>query len=100
MVDLGGTRVLLMTDTGIVKAGLAKLAQDALSDFCVGVFDNIPQDTNLETVDAATEMARQLKVDCIVSVGGGSVIDTAKAVCVTLKNGGCCNDNISWSRLQ
>ena len=35
-----------------------------------------------------------------VSVGGGSVIDTAKAVCVTLKNGGCCNDNISWARLN
>ncbi len=99
VVDLGGSRVLLMTDAGIVKAGLARLAQDALSDFCVGVFDNIPQDTDLETVDAATEMARKLKVDCIVSVGGGSVIDTAKAVCVTLKNGGCCNDNISWSRL-
>ena len=99
VVDLGCTRVLLITDQGIVAAGLAQLAKDALSDFCVGVFDNIPQDTDLETVDAATEMARQLKVDCIVSVGGGSVIDTAKAVCVTLKNGGCCNDNISWSRL-
>lgn len=100
VVDVGGSRVLLMTDAGIVKTGLAKLAQDALSDFCVGVFDNIPQDTDLETVDAATEMARRLKVDCIVSVGGGSVIDTAKAVCVTLKNGGCCNDNISWARLH
>ena len=98
VVDLGCKRALLMTDAGVVKAGLAKLVQDALSDFCVGVFDNIPQDTDLETVDAATEMARQLKVDCIVSAGGGSVIDTAKAVCVTLKNGGCCNDNISWSR--
>ncbi len=100
VADLGCSRVLLMTDAGIVKAGLTKLAQDALSDFCVGVFDNIPQDTTLETVDAAVEMARQLKVDCIVSVGGGSVIDTSKAVCVTLKNGGCCNDNISWDRLR
>lgn len=100
VVDLGGSRVLLMTDEGIVKAGLAELARNALADLCVGVFDNIPQDTDLETVDAATGMARQLKVDCIVSVGGGSVIDTAKAVCVTLKNGGCCNDNISWARLN
>jgi aldehyde dehydrogenase (NAD+) len=100
VVDLGGTRVLLMTDAGVVKAGLAQLVQDDLSDFCVGVFDNIPQDTDLGTVDAATEMARKLKVDCIVSVGGGSVIDTAKAVCVTLTNGGTCNDNISWSRLN
>ncbi len=100
VVDLGCSRALILTDPGIVAAGLTKLARDALSDFCVGVFDNIPQDTNLETVDAAVEMARQLKADCIVSVGGGSVIDTAKAVCTTLKNGGCCNDNISWSRLH
>lgn len=100
VVDLGCSRALILTDPGIVAAGLTQLARDALSDFCVGVFDNIPQDTNLETVDAAVEMARQLKADCIVSVGGGSVIDTAKAVCTTLKNGGCCNDNISWSRLH
>ena len=99
VVDLGCSRVLLMTDAGIIKAGVARLAQDCLSDFCVGVFDNIPQDTDLETVDAATKMARELNVDCIVSCGGGSVIDTAKAVCTTLKNGGCCNDNISWGRL-
>ncbi len=100
VVDLGCSRALILTDPGIIKAGLAQLAQDALADFCVGVFSDIPQDTNLETVDAAVEMGRQLKADCIVSVGGGSVIDTAKAVCTTLKNGGCCNDNISWSRLH
>ena len=45
-------------------------------------------------------MARNLKADCIVSVGGGSVIDTAKAVCVTLKNGGKANDHIAMQRLQ
>ncbi len=100
VVDLGCSRALILTDPGIIKAGLAQLAQDALADFCVGVFSDIPQDTNLETVDAAVEMGRQLKADCIVSVGGGSVIDTAKAVCTTMKNGGCCNDNISWSRLH
>jgi alcohol dehydrogenase class IV len=45
-------------------------------------------------------MARELKADCIVSVGGGSVIDTAKAVCVTLKNGGKANDHIAINRLH
>lgn len=99
VVDLGCSRALILTDPGIIKAGLAQLAQDALADLCVGVFSEIPQDTSLETVDAAVAMGRQLNADCIVSVGGGSVIDTAKAVCTTLKNGGCCNDNISWSRL-
>ncbi len=100
MVNLGCKRALIMTDPGVRKAGLVERVQDALVEFCVGVFDDIAQDTDLDIVDAATAMARDLRADCIVSVGGGSVIDTAKAVCVTLKNGGKCNDHIAINRLQ
>jgi aldehyde dehydrogenase (NAD+) len=100
IVNLGCKRALIMTDPGVRKAGLVQKVQDALVEFCVGVYDNIAQDTDLDIVDAATAMARDLRVDCIVSVGGGSVIDTAKAVCVTLKNGGKCNDHIAINRLQ
>jgi aldehyde dehydrogenase (NAD+) len=99
IVNLGCRRALILTDPGVKKAGLAQLVKDALVDFCVGMFDNIPQDTHLDTVDAATAMARELKADCIVSVGGGSVIDTGKAVCVTLKNGGTANDHVALFRL-
>jgi aldehyde dehydrogenase (NAD+) len=99
IVNLGCRRALILTDPGVKKAGLAQLAKDALVDFCVGMFDRIAQDTDLDTVDAATAMARDLRADCIVSVGGGSVIDTAKAVCVTLKNGGRANDHVALFRL-
>ena len=99
IVNLGCRRALILTDPGVKKAGLAQLAKDALVGFCVGLFDNIAQDTDLDTVDAATAVARDLKADCIVSVGGGSVIDTAKAVCVTLKNGGRANDHVALFRL-
>ena len=100
VVNLGCKRAMIMTDPGVVKAGLAQKVKDALVEFCVGVFDEIAQDTDLDIVDAATAKARELKVDCIVSVGGGSVIDTAKAVCVALKNGGKANDHIALNRLQ
>jgi aldehyde dehydrogenase (NAD+) len=100
LVNLGCRRAFIMTDAGVRKAGLVQLVQDALVDFCVGVFDNIAQDTDLDTVDAAVAKAREAGADCIVSVGGGSVIDTAKAVCVTLKNGGKANDHIAIFRLQ
>jgi aldehyde dehydrogenase (NAD+) len=66
-----------------------------LADFCVGIYDNIPTDPDLESVDAAVDAARKLNADCIVSVGGGSVIDAAKAACVTLKKGGKANDYLS-----
>ena len=97
---LGAKRALILTDEGVRKAGLTKKVEDALGSFCVGVFDQIRQDSDLATVDAAVLRARELGADLIVSVGGGSVIDTAKAVCVTLKNGGKCDDHIAMMRLS
>ena len=99
VVSLGCRRAMILTDAGVRQAGLTQLVENALCDFCVGVFDDIPADSDLATVDAATAKARELDADCIVSVGGGSVIDTAKAVCVTLKNGGEANDYIALMRL-
>lgn len=95
VVDLKCKRAMIITDPGVKKAGLADLVRDALVDFCVGIYDKVPPDPDLATVDAATDVARGLAADCIVSVGGGSVIDTAKGVCVTLKNGGKANDHLN-----
>jgi len=95
VTDLGCRRALILTDKGVKEAGLAQLVCNALAGFCVGTHDAIPTDPDLEAADAATAVARELRADCIVSVGGGSVIDTAKAVCVTLKNGGKANDHLN-----
>jgi aldehyde dehydrogenase (NAD+) len=95
ITDLGCRQAMIMTDEGVRKAGLAEMAKNALADFCVGIYDNIPTDPDLESVDAAVDAARKLNADCIVSVGGGSVIDAAKAACVTLKKGGKANDYLS-----
>jgi aldehyde dehydrogenase (NAD+) len=101
VVDLGCQRALILTDPGVREAGLADLVKNSLADFCVGIHDDIPQDPDLESVDRATAVARELRADCIVSVGGGSVIDAGKAVCVILKNGGKANDYINrWYTLS
>ncbi len=95
VVDLGGRRAMILTDPGVRAAGLADLAANTLGDSCAGVFDAIPADPDLEAVDAAAEAARAAQADCIVSVGGGSVIDAGKTVCVALKNGGKANNYIN-----
>jgi aldehyde dehydrogenase (NAD+) len=95
VADLGGKRVLIITDAGVSQAGLAETVRNALGDFCVGVYDKVSSDPDLETVDSATEAAREARADCIVSLGGGSVMDTAKGVCVILKNGGRANDHLN-----
>ena len=100
VVDLGCRRAFVMTDPGVRKAGLTDLVVNSLAEFCVGVYDDIPQDPDLESVDAAVAAAREVDADCVVSVGGGSVIDAAKAVCVVLKNGGKVNDYLNrWHTL-
>ncbi len=71
MVNLGCRRALIMTDAGVRKAGLVQLVQDALVDFCVGVFDDIAQDTDLDTVDAAVAMARELGPTASSASAGG-----------------------------
>jgi len=100
VVDLGCKRAMILTDPGVRAAGLADLVKSALVDFCVGIYDQIPQDPDLESVDGAVEKARELHADCIVSVGGGSVIDAGKTACVALKSGGKANDYINrWFAL-
>ena len=99
VASLGCRRAMIITDPGVRAAGLVQLVEDALCDFFVGVFDEVPSDSDLATVDSAAAKATELGADCIVSVGGGSVIDTAKAVCVVLKNGGEVNDYVAIMRL-
>jgi alcohol dehydrogenase class IV len=100
VADSGCKRAMILTDPGVKAAGLADLVRSALVEFYVGEFDQIPQDPDLASVDAAVEKARELKADCIVSVGGGSVIDAGKTACVALKGGGKANDYINrWMAL-
>ncbi len=84
---LGKKRVLVITDAGVVKAGLFARARDALGSRIAAVFEEVPQDSGLDVVDAAAALGRTREVDAVVSLGGGSVIDTAKATCVALAGG-------------
>jgi maleylacetate reductase len=58
----------------------------ALGNTCAGSFDRMPPHTPRSAVIAATEAARAAKADLIVTVGGGSITDGAKAVQMCLAN--------------
>ncbi len=58
----------------------------ALGSRCVGTFDAMPPHTPREAVVAAAEQARAAGADLIVTVGGGSITDGAKAVQLCLAN--------------
>src|SRR5438477_11768610 len=60
--------------------------RESLGRRAVGTFDAMPSHTPREAVIAATEQARAANADLIVTVGGGSITDGAKAVQLCLAN--------------
>jgi alcohol dehydrogenase len=87
---LGGHRVLLVTDAGIVRAGHAARAVSRLqaAGLAVSVFDAVRENPTTLDVARGLEAARGASVDLFVGLGGGSSIDTAKGVNFLLTQGG------------
>jgi len=83
-------RILLVTDPGIVSAGHAEHLADILRDASLHVFcfDQVHENPTTEDIDACLEVAREGDVDCIVGLGGGSSLDTAKGCNFLYTNGG------------
>jgi alcohol dehydrogenase len=92
--ELGGTRVLLVTDPGIVRAGHAARAARLLetAQLPVTLFDEARENPSTRCVDACVEVARRAGVDLIIGLGGGSSMDTAKGCNFILTNGGRMRD--------
>jgi alcohol dehydrogenase class IV len=88
MAGLGCRKALVVTDPGVMKAGLVEGVLKSLGDKCVGLYSDVPQDTGVSVVNRAAAFAREKGADCVISVGGGSVIDTGKVVCILLTEGG------------
>lgn len=81
--DLGGKVVFVSTDKGIVDAGLLVDVLDSLSreNLAYVIFDEVESNPTIETVEKGLKIYRNEQCDVLVAVGGGSAIDTAKAIC-------------------
>ena len=75
-------RVLLITDPGLVAAGVAATVASALTAAGSEVvcFQNIPPEPHLDDVERCRSFAANQQVAVVVGVGGGSVLDSAKIV--------------------
>jgi maleylacetate reductase len=87
MDRLGANRAFLMVSGTLNRETDAiRKIRDVLGPRCVATFDAMPAHTPRAAVVAATEQARAAKADLIVTVGGGSITDGAKAVQLCLAN--------------
>ena len=76
-----GSRVLMVYGGGSIKKnGIYDQVTKALESFEVTEFPGIEANPHYETCMKAVEVVKEKKIDFLLAVGGGSVIDTAKAI--------------------
>lgn len=94
LVSLGCNRPLIITDKMMVELGYAGRIQMNLGEqnICAYVFDDTVPEPTVESIQAGVEKAREGNYDCIIALGGGSPIDSAKAIAILAKHGGVMQD--------
>ena len=93
---LRGSKVLLVTDPGIVDAGLIKSIEESLQDEnipCV-LYDKVEPEPPSRIIDNGAAIFKSEGCDLIVGVGGGSSLDVAKGISILAGNEGCILDYI------
>jgi len=91
---LGGKRVLIVTDAGVVRARLLEGITESLDSAGIPytVFDRADANAAISKVLIGSELQHKEGCDILLSVGGGSVIDTAKAIAILAANPGPLRD--------
>jgi alcohol dehydrogenase class IV len=87
----GARRVAIVTDQVIRATGLIDKVEAGIADGgleVAAIYDGVPPDSDSAAVVAAAEQARAAGADALLAVGGGSVMDTAKAADVIFTHGG------------
>lgn len=97
--ELGGHKVLIVTDQTLGKTGIPQRVQAVLPGSVL--YDGVSPDPHLEHVNATWDVLRSHGADLLVAVGGGSSIDVAKLVSILETNGGNLLDYAAhWDHIQ
>ena len=80
--ERGGQSALIVTDPGVLSAGLLEKALPQFKEIGlpVQIFSDVQADPPVSVIDAAIKVAQECKADFIVGFGGGSSMDVAKLV--------------------
>jgi alcohol dehydrogenase len=81
--QLGANKILICTDRGVREAGVVDMVSDVLAGASIelaGVYDGILQDARVGPINEAAAEVLKTKANGIIALGGGSVMDSVKAV--------------------
>ena len=84
----GFKKALVASDPDLIKFGVTKKVTDVLDNAGIAyeIFSDIKPNPTIENVQAGVAAFKAAGADCIVAIGGGSSMDTAKAVGIIITN--------------
>lgn len=84
----GCKKVMVVTDKDLIKFKVATRVTELLSanDIIFEIYDNIKANPTIENVQEGVAFCKKIGADVIVAVGGGSAIDTSKAIGIIMTN--------------
>ena len=91
LVQANVSRPLILSDQGVTRAGLGQIVIDTFAESGITIaafFDEVPPESSTLLVNQLAELYRAKQCDCLIALGGGSVIDTAKGVNILVSLGG------------
>lgn len=98
--ELGFRRTLLVSDPGLVEVGYVERACEALRAAGVAPipFHGFDENPDTAMVDRGVALARDAEIDSLIGLGGGSSMDSAKAINFLLSGGGSMRDYWGWAK--
>ncbi|MCR4622344.1 MAG: lactaldehyde reductase [Clostridiales bacterium] len=84
----GFKKVFVATDPDLIRFGVSKKVTDLLdkAGIAYSVYSDIKPNPTIENVKCGVEAFKPAKADCIVAIGGGSAMDTSKAIGIIINN--------------
>lgn len=84
----GFAKAFVCSDPDLIKFGVTKKVTDILDEAGIPyeIYSNIKPNPTIENVQTGVEAFKASGADCIVAIGGGSSMDTAKAIGIVIKN--------------
>lgn len=91
-----GTRGIIVTDPGVVKAGVLDTVKTELNTEAttLKVFDGVQPDPKMEIVQECAEYINSYQTEYVIGLGGGSALDIAKVASIVARHGGEIDDYI------
>lgn len=85
---IGKSKVLIVTDKGLLRFGVAKMVTDVLDQAGISyeIFSEVKPNPTVSNVKAGIDAFKNAQADILVAIGGGSSIDTAKAIGIVIAN--------------